>query len=90
MLTWKFWLKNYDIKFGVYKMEKYQHLSSIEEYESQKECKQVVKADKYSQTSSKNPIKGHLFLKPGYYNIVFDNSYSMMRGKDLYYQIQQL
>ena len=34
--------------------------------------------------------KGHLFLKNGLYRLVFDNSYSLLRGKDLVYMITHL
>lgn len=39
---------------------------------------------------SKMPIKGHAFLKSGLYHLVFDNSHSMVRGKDLALQVCQL
>ena len=90
MLSWKFWLKNYDIRFGVFKMSKFWQPEHVQDYEQQKHCKQVVKMEKYSQVSKDRPVKGHIFLKPGLYHLVFDNTYSMMRGKDLFYQIVQL
>ena len=36
------------------------------------------------------PHKGFLFLKNGLYRLVFDNSYSNFRGKDLSYMILRL
>ncbi len=45
--------------------------------------------DKYTVTQSQ-PQKGFIFLKNGLYRLVFDNSYSSFRGKDLSYMILHL
>jgi hypothetical protein len=47
---------------------------------------------KYGQGTALNkmPIKGQTFLKSGLYYIIFDNIHSIVRGKDINFQICQL
>jgi hypothetical protein len=40
--------------------------------------------------NNKMPVKGHIFLKTGFYHLVFDNTHSMVRGKDLVIKITEL
>lgn len=51
-----------------------------------------MKLTKYGNgtSNSKMPVKGHVFLKSGVYHIIFDNSHSMVRGKDLSIEVCQL
>ena len=86
MVYWKLWLQNYDINFGIYKVSKFVKYSA-EAYNKQRECKQLQKLAKIG----KKPItKGHLFLKNGLYHFGFDNSFSVVRAKDLVFHIHQL
>ena len=86
LLCWKFWVQGYDINFGVFKVNKCRKYAT-EEYEKQKECKQLHKMGKCTPSTEKQATKGHIFLKNGLYHMVFDNSFSMVRGKDLFFQI---
>lgn len=40
--------------------------------------------------NSKMPVKGQTFLKSGLYYVIFDNSHSMVRGKEISVEICQL
>lgn len=42
------------------------------------------------QSNINNPSKGHVFVKNGTYRLVFDNSFSLMRSKDLYHTFLHL
>jgi hypothetical protein len=52
----------------------------------------VLKITKYGSGTAnhKMPVKGHAFLKTGLHHIVFDNTHSMVRGKDLAIKITEL
>jgi hypothetical protein len=60
-----------------------------EEYEEGSGCREVCKMERVQSTTS-NPHKGHVFLKNGLYRLLFDNSFSLMRSKDLYYSFLHL
>jgi len=62
----------------------------IEELNKGQQCKAIIKMIKYGASNTKVPVKGHTFLKNGLYSLVFDNSHSMVRGKDLLIQVCQL
>lgn len=57
---------------------------TLEDYEKGVDCKEAVKLEKVTTTPT-TPCRGHLYLKNGAYRLIFDNSYSMMRGKELLY-----
>ena len=62
---------------------------TLEEYEQGQGCREVHKMEKVQNTAG-NPQKGHIFLKNGVYRLIFDNSFSVMRSKDLYYSFLHL
>lgn len=62
---------------------------TMDEYSKEIECKEILKMEKYTVSQSQ-PQKGFIFLKNGLYRLVFDNSYSSFRGKDLSYMILHL
>lgn len=45
---------------------------------------------KYGSSTHKMPIKGQTFLKTGLYHVLFDNSHSMVRGKEIFVELCQL
>jgi len=61
----------------------------IEEYDGHVGCREVLKMEKVRNMEN-NPHVGHLYLKNGLYRMVFDNSFSMMRSKELHYCYQHL
>lgn len=63
-----------------------------EEYDKNQDCKPIVKMAKYGNgtPNSKMPVKGQTFLKSGLYYVIFDNSHSMVRGKEILVEICQL
>jgi hypothetical protein len=81
LLTWCFRLENYDIRFGVFKVDRMAY--RVEEYENSVKCKTVHKMEKYKCEKSHNIWKGHSFVKSGWYHAVFDNTYSLVRGKEV-------
>lgn len=86
LLAWEFNVISHDIGFGLYKTEgmgKYE----IPDYETEKNCKAVVKMSKYA---SGKLHKGWLLLKSGTYRFVFDNTYSYIRYKDILYSFHLL
>lgn len=91
MLYWKFQILAYDVGFSIYKvgsLKKY----NPEEYDKSQDCKCILKMAKYGNgtNNSKMPVKGQTFLKSGLYHVIFDNSHSMVRGKELTVELCQL
>jgi hypothetical protein len=83
LVVWSFCLQDFDVGFGLFKVNLLKSYD-LEDYNECHECKAVVKMAKYGlANNSKGPVKGHAFLKTGLYHLVFDNSHSMVRGKDL-------
>lgn len=91
LLFWKFEVLGYDVGFGVYKVASLRKFD-LEEYDKSQECKPIHKMSKYGQSTPNNkmPSKGQVFVKSGVYHIVFDNSHSMVRGKDIFFQLCHL
>ncbi|KAL4471309.1 hypothetical protein ABPG73_018222 [Tetrahymena malaccensis] len=89
IIYWSFKTLNYDIKFGLFKMETLSNELQIDSYEEEKQIKAIVKLQKAD--SHKEPVMAYsLVSQPGYYRIVFDNTYSYWREKELLYTIQVL
>lgn len=44
-MIWNFYTLNYDIRFGIYKVENAKNYS-LEDYEKQNKCKEIIKFDK--------------------------------------------
>lgn len=91
ILCYKFRTVDYDIKFGIYKINSLQFntLDDILKENDEKKFKSIIRLQKVP--SQNLEIKGSIVIKePGLYKIVFDNSYSYFRSKELFYHVHML
>jgi len=80
-IKWEFRTKDHDIKFGVF------YLGSNEDVERGADTEETVLESKRYDHSSKELVKGSVSVfREGVYQLVWDNSYSMVRGKTLKYK----
>jgi hypothetical protein len=70
-LTWKFWVENYDIGFGI-----------LLEGEQVGPFKKIG-----AESTNDIQVGSHECKTPGKYTLVFDNTYSVARSKVIYHQI---
>lgn len=91
ILYYKFRTEDYDLKFGVYKMNQltFQNIDDLLKEENQDRFTPLIKLQKVN--SQNIEIKGTIVInQPGLYQVFFDNSFSYFRAKELRYQIHML
>lgn len=91
IIYWKFKTERYDIKFGVYKLNSLRdtHPSQLEDTKRGKDFSAVIPLQKVSSIGEFST--GTIIVRdPGYYRVIFDNTYSYFREKELTYSVNLL
>ncbi|CAD8120656.1 unnamed protein product [Paramecium sonneborni] len=89
LIFWSFRTLDYDVSFGLFKLLTIEDLGIIDYLNERNGVKSLIKLQRIE--SHKQPIIGVTVISnPGLYRIVFDNSYSYLRSKQLFYSIHLL
>ncbi|CAH0516165.1 unnamed protein product [Peronospora belbahrii] len=88
-LVWKFELEEYDIDFSVMFIPELPEMEEKERKEEEPFVDIVHARTRYVSTTTGQAIEGvYQCIQPGKARLVWDNSYSRLRGKNVLYQIQ--
>ncbi|CAD8103970.1 unnamed protein product [Paramecium sonneborni] len=89
LIFWSFRTLDYDVSFGLFKLQTIEDLGIIDYLNEKNGVKSLIKLQRIE--SHKQPIIGVTVISnPGLYRIIFDNSYSYLRSKQLFYSIHLL